>query len=129
MLATLLTIYLLGGSTGASGFLFDFGDLKKQVKEFVTDEYRQADALDTVKDMKSLTKQYGKQVKSATDELVDVFAAREPDEAMVNQVFDAFIEDFEEYTEDGIELRFELRDTLTEEEWSAVHAADESDSG
>jgi hypothetical protein len=120
MIAALLTMLLLGGSSGIAGFLYDPGDVKKEIKTVVTDPQRQSAAIEVVKEQKKHSKKYGKAVKAMGKKLDDVLDDRSISQADLATIFDGFIQEVKIYNDDWIDTQFELRDQLTKEEWSAV---------
>lgn len=120
MLAALITILILGGSSGLAGFIYDLGDAKKEIKTVITDPDRQADALEVIKDAKSSTKALGKSLKDVSKELDDRLDDQNLTAAELTAIWDGFLEEIEDYHEDFVDLRFELRDQLSKEEWEAI---------
>jgi len=121
MLATLITILILGGSSGLSGFLYDLGDVKKEIKTVVTDPDRQAGALETIKEAKSSTKALGKSLKKFSKELDEKLDDPNISAAELNGMWDGFLVEVADYHEDFLNKRFKLRDQLTKEEWEAIY--------
>jgi hypothetical protein len=120
MLVTLITIFILGGGSGLSGFIYDLGDVKKEIKTVVTDPDRQAGALEIIKDAKSSTKALGKSLKNFSKELDGKLDDPDLSAAELNTIWDGFMEEVAGYHEYFIDQRFELRDQLSKEEWNAI---------
>jgi hypothetical protein len=126
MIAALLSIILLGGSSGIAGFVYDFGDVKKEIKTVVTDPQRQSAALEVVKEQKTHAKEYGKAVKAVGKELDDVIGDRSISDADLEAIWGEFLQDIKTYNDDWIDSQFELHDLLTKEQWAAVFPANEA---
>jgi hypothetical protein len=123
MLVALITIlFLSGGASG--GLLYDFGGMKKLVKTYVADDQRKDAALDVIKDFKARAKAENKQlkamVKQVDGELEDTAAA---DSELTTLGADV-LASTRTYYKDLLELRFELREQFTREEWTAAYAGD-----
>lgn len=123
MLATLITILLLSGGA-SSGFLYDFGDMKKLVKTYVADDQRKDAALGVVKEFKARGKAENKQLKAMIKQfdgaLEDTATADSDLTALGAEVLD----NSRAYYGDLLDLRFRLKEQFTREEWTAAYAED-----
>jgi hypothetical protein len=116
MLLALYTIFILGGGgSGTLDFIADFGDSVKMVVENKED---QKAALATLKAMKKLTSSYDKDHKSTSKELSTAISSN--DNATIDAVWDQHLQQRNAYDSSMLDLRFELRDQLTREEWQSV---------
>ena len=119
MLATIITILFLTGGASA-GLLYDFGDVKKQLKAVVVDEERKDQALDVLKEIKSRAKAEGKGFKGLSKDFREEFSASDMTDAQLAAIGTQFIDNTRAYYSDLLDLRFELREHLTPEEWAAT---------
>ena len=124
MLVALLTLLFLGGG-GTNAVLAYIGDSRDAVKEVVMDEERQDAALDTLKAMKSRQKEHAKQVRSTIKALKRELKGPGSRSDLVAATWDAYFESQQASNADMIDLRFQLRDQLTREEWETIFVADE----
>ena len=119
MIVALLSLLFLGGGSG-SEILAVLHDTKAEVKEVVVDDERKKAALATLKSMKARSKKLGKETKKLTKELDKVFKQDDPDVDDVDEIWGRHFEEVDRYNRDMIELRFELRAALTQEEWETI---------
>jgi hypothetical protein len=122
MLIALMTILFLGG--GTTGLLDFIGGIEDSIEFVMEKDDRRKGALATVKEMKKCTKARNKQVKKSRKELSKVLADPEATEADINATWETFYAEVESYNADMLDLRFELRDRLTRDEWQQVFSAD-----
>ena len=122
MLIALMTILFLGGST--TGLLDFIAQTEDNIKVVLEKDARQKGALDTVKEMKKRTKARNKQVNKSRKDLSKVLADPETTGADIDATWDTFYAEVESYNADMLDLRFELRDRLTRDEWQQVFSAD-----
>ena len=123
MLIAIFTILFLGGSS--TGLLEYIGETEDNIKVVMEKDDRRKAALGNVKDMQKRTKARNKQVKKAQKELSKTLANHDVTMADIDAVWDIYFVEVETYNKDMLELRFELRDRLTREEWQAVFAEDQ----
>ena len=122
MLIALITILFLGGSS--SGFLDYIADTREGIKTVLPKDDRQKEALATVKEMKKRTKARNKQVRGSFKSLGKLMQSEEPDFAEFDAVWEGYFEELGNYNRGMIELRFELKDHVTREEWAQIFPAD-----
>ena len=119
IIATLAALFLLFGGS-ILPFTHTLEVAAKQVKEFVPDKVERERALAILEQMKDVVKQDQKNLKEF-EKTLDTLAARR-DATM--QEFEAAYETFEPQqtaaVEKEIALRFQLKDTLSREEWGKV---------
>lgn len=123
MLIALFTILILGG--GSTGLLDYIGETEDNIKIVMEKDDRRTAALGNVKNMQKRTKTRNKQVKRAAKELNKTLANHNVTNADIDAVWSVYFEEIESYNKDMLELRFELRNRLTREEWRAVFAEDQ----
>ena len=122
MLIALMTILFLGG--GTTGLLDFIGGIEDSIEFVMEKDDRRKGALATVKEMKKRTKARNKQVKKSRKELSKVLADPEATEADIDATWETFFAEVESHNADMLDLRFELRDRLTRDEWQQVFSAD-----
>ena len=119
MLIALITILFLGG--GLENAVLDYvGYIQGSIDEDVLDGERQSDAKATLKTMKQLTSTHAKSNEKAFVALLDEMSELDGNSDAVNAIWDAYYQDVESYNEQMINLRFQLRDSLTRAEWEAI---------
>jgi hypothetical protein len=119
MLVALYTIFVLGG--GVSFAISDFLDeLKQSTKDFVVDDEHKKEALDTIKAMKALLKDHQKGIGEISKPLGKELAANPLRNAEVDKLWDQYIDLSSNTMRDMVELRFQLKDQLTRDEWEQV---------
>jgi hypothetical protein len=119
VIAALIAILFLGGGVDSS--VLDFvGHMRDSVDEVVVDAERRAEARATLKTMKKLTSANEKSNQKAFKALLAELSYSETDFDTVEALWGSYYESIEFYNEEMIDLRFELRDSLTEDEWQKV---------
>ena len=122
MLIALFTILLLGGSsTGMLDFIADSQDTVKVVME---KDDRRKEALGTLKAMKKQTNARNKMVKRASKDMSKTLSSDEVTEANIDVVWDAYFSQRAAYDQEMLDLRYQLKDQMTREEWQQVFAGD-----
>ena len=118
MLIALITILLLGG--GATGMLDFIADTQDEVKVVMEKDDRQKEAISTLKAMKKRTNAHNKMVKGASKDLNKTLSSDEVTYAEIDMVWDAYFSQRAAYNQDMLDLRYQLKDQLTREEWQQV---------
>lgn len=122
MIAALIAILFLGG--GLDDAVLDYvAYARGSVGDIVTDEGRQADARATLKEMKKLTSAHSKSNQKIFKSLLARMSEFGTDTETVDALWDEYYEAVESYNARMIDLRFELRESLTREEWEEVFAS------
>ena len=122
MLIALFTILLLGGSsTGILDFIADSQDTVKVVME---KDDRRKEALGTLKAMTKQTNARNKMVKRASKDMSKTLSSDEMTEANIDVVWDAYFSQRAAYNQEMLDLRYQLKDQMTREEWQQVFAED-----
>ncbi len=122
MLIALLTILILGGSnTGMLDFIADTQDTVKVVME---KDDRRKEALSTLKAIKKRTEAHNKMVKGASKDLNKSLTNNDVTEADIDTIWHRYFAQREAYNRDMLDLRFQLKDQMTREEWQQVFADD-----
>jgi hypothetical protein len=121
MIAALIAILFLGG--GVDDPVLDYVKfIRSSVEEVVIDEERRAEARATLKQMKKLTSGHSKSNQKTFNSLLVVMSEKETDTETVDALWEDYYQSVDSYNERMIDLRFELRDTLTREEWEQMFA-------
>ena len=118
MLIALLTILILGG--GSSVFLDYIADSKDAIKTVMIKDRGQKDALDILKAMKKRSKSHGKEIRKTIKELGKHLEGRDDNAAEIAAIGDRHYENIELYTSDILDLRFEIKEHVTREEWAQI---------
>jgi esterase/lipase superfamily enzyme len=122
MLIALLTILFLGGgNTGTLNFIADTQDTVKVVME---KDDRRKEALSTLKAIEKRTKAHNKMVKGTSKDLNKALAIKDTSQADIDTIWHRYFAQREAYNRDVLDLRFQLKDQLTREEWQQVFAGD-----
>ncbi len=122
MLMALLAAYLLGGG-GLGGSILTPAAVKqmsKQVEVTVADPARAEAAAETLAELKVEIKGFDKKFAKSGKELTKLYKDHGADGDQMLAVLAELNADWEGSQQRGIDLRFELKESLTEEEWTAV---------
>lgn len=122
MLIALYTIFVLGGG-GTFGPMVFIDEALDNTKIAIVDDDRRKEAIVTLKTMKSRTKQHTKAVKGLSKEMDSSVSEHEFADDEIEAVWDRFFDLNSEYSKDIVEIRFQLRDQVTREEWEAMFPA------
>ena len=122
MLIALLTILLLGASS--TGMLNYIADTKDTVKVVMEKDDRRKAVLATLKQTKKRTEAHNKVVKGASKDLSKALSSDEVTEADLDMIWQGYFESRADYNRDMLDLRFQLKDQMTREEWQQVFAED-----
>ncbi len=118
MLIALITMMLLGG--GSAGLLGYIAEARGNVKTVMERDDRRKAALATLKDMKKRTNARDKQVKKSSKELAAALSQSDINDADLDAIWDHYIAEVNQHNYDMLDLRFQLKDQLTREEWQQV---------
>jgi hypothetical protein len=121
MLVALLTAYLLGGGAGVMGGILSPAAVKqidKQVEASVTDPARAEAASETLAELKTEIKAFEKTFSKSGKELTRLYKDHEADADQMLAVLEELNSGWEASQQRAIDLRFELKESLTEEEWA-----------
>ena len=122
MLIALFTILFLGGSdTGMLDFIADSQDAVKVVME---KDDRRKEVLATLKETKKRTEAHNKRVKGASKDMSKILSSDDPTDADLDLSWDVYFASRANYNRDMLDLRFQLKDQMTREEWQRVFAED-----
>lgn len=118
MLIALFTILFLGG--GSTGMLDYIADARGEVRTVMEKDDRRKEVLATLKAMKKRTNTRNKVVKNAIKDLGRLLNQDEVSEADIDTIWYRYFSQREAYNRDMLDLRFELIDQMTREEWQQV---------
>ena len=122
MLIALFTIFFLGGSnTGMLDFIAETQDTVKVVME---KDDRRKEALSTLKEIEKRTNGHIKMVSSASNDINRTLSNYEATDADIDTVWEGYFAERADYNRDMLDLRFQLNDQMTREEWQQVFAGD-----
>ncbi len=122
MLIALFMILFLGGS--ATGMLNYIADTQDAVKVVMEKDDRRKEALGTLKTMKKRAASHNKMVKRTSKDMIKTLSSDEVTEADIDTVWDAYFSQRAAYDVDMLDLRYQLRDQMTREEWQQVFSRD-----
>ena len=123
MLITLMIVLLLGGSVTTS--LLDYiADGRDAAKAVIVEDDRRKDVLDTFKKLRKRTEVQQEQVKSHGKQLASVLANAGQQNADMDKAWWMYFERVDVYNVDMLDLRYELREQLTRDEWERIFPAE-----
>jgi len=122
MLIALLTIFFLGG--GCTVMLRYIADTKDNVKTVMVKDELQHEALAVLKAMKKRANAQDKQVKRTEKGLKELFENHESAAAEIDAVWAEHFASMDQYNDDMLDLRFELKEHVNSEEWEAIFPGD-----
>ncbi len=118
MLIALFTILILGGSN--TGMLDFIADTQDEVEVAMEKDDRRKEALSTLKAIKSRTEAHNKVVSGTSKDLNKSLADNDATEADIDTIWYRYFAQREAYNRDMLDLRFQLKDQMTREEWQQV---------
>ena len=125
MLIALYTIFFFGGG-GAFGPMDFVDEALDNTKSAIVDDDRRKEATASLKTMKTRTKQHTKAIKGISKEFDTSVSEHDITDEDIDAIWDHFFALDSEYASDMVEIRFELRDQVTREEWELMFPASES---
>ncbi len=122
MLTAIIISLLFGGSSTAMlGYLADAQDTVKIV--MITGD-RQKAALSTLKAMKKRTNARNKQVRRAMKDLNKALGQDDISTADIDAIWAGYFAEVDQYKDDILDLRWELKAQINREEWEAIFPGD-----
>lgn len=122
MIWALLAAYFLGGGGISGSMLTSAGvkQLSKQTETVVVEPARAESAQQTLKILRKEVKTFEKRFTKSGKQLTKSYKnhTADPDQAIA--LLDELNSGWEVSQQRALDLRFELRDSLTEEEWAAM---------
>jgi hypothetical protein len=122
MLTAIIISLLFGGSSTAMlGYLADAQDT---VKIVMIKGDRQKAALSTLKAMKKRTNARNKQVRRAMKDLNKALGQDNISTAGIDAIWAGYFAEVDQYKDDILDLRWELKAQINREEWEAIFPGD-----
>ena len=118
MLIGLLVILLLGGTP--SGMLVELSLIQDNIKAVMVKDDRQKAARDVVKKMEKRTKDQNKQVNKYAKRLDDALSDHDFPAAEIDKLCSKYHAVRRDYQLRMVDLRFELKEHITREEWQEI---------
>ena len=129
MIWALLAAYFLGGGVGgASGGMLTPASVKQlgtRTEEVIMDSVRSEAAQETLVELRKEVKAFQKTFSKSDKQLKKFYKDHSDGGSQALLVLDELNVDWEVSQQRAIDLRFELRDSMTEEEWAALFGAQE----
>ena len=122
MLTILLISLLLGG--GSTALLAYIADAQDSVKVVMVKDERRKEALSTLKSMKKRTNARNKQVKRATKDLNKALGQDDVNTADIDAIWAGYFAEIDQYDQDMLDLRFELKEHINRAEWKEIFSRD-----
>lgn len=122
MLAALFVILFLGGGTTA--FLDFIAESESAVKSVMVKDELRSDALNVLGAIEKRAKDHNKQVKKIIKELSESLEGREDNPEAIADISQRYYAALDSYSSDILDLRFELREHVTREEWAQIFPED-----
>ncbi len=120
MLIALFTILILGGSS--TGMLDYIADTQDNVKVVMQKDDRRKEAIGTLKAMKKRANAHNKMVKGVSKDMKKILSSEELTDASFDTIWDEYFSQRASYDRDMLNLRYQLKDQMTREEWQQVFA-------
>jgi hypothetical protein len=118
MIVALLTILLLGG--GTTNALLYIGDTQDAVKTVMPKGNEQKAALSTLKAMKKRTNAHNKMARKTVKQIGKAFKDHDTSAGDVDAIWATYFEEVSKHNNDMLDLRFELKESISREEWAAI---------
>ena len=118
MLIALFTILFLGSSS--TGMLDYIAETQDTIKIVMPKDDRRNEVLGIVKALKKRTNAHNKMVKRASKDLNNTLSSDQVADADIETIWDAYFSQRAVYNQDMLDLRFQLKDQMTREEWQQV---------
>jgi len=122
MLTALLISLLFGGSSTA--MLAYIADTQDTVKIVMVKDDRQKAALSTLKAIKKRTNARNKQVRRAMKDLNMALRQDDISTADIDAIWAGYFAEVDQYKDDMLDLRWELKAQINREEWEAIFPGD-----
>ena len=123
MIVAILTILFMGG--GSFGPLIFINEADDNAKKVIIDADRRKEVRATLKSMKGVAKLYSKEIGILQKSLTKEFAVHETDSASIEGFWKQGFDLNANYGEDLFDLRFELREQVSREEWAGLFPVNE----
>jgi hypothetical protein len=128
MLLALYTIFVLSGG-GTFGPIVLIDEALDSAKIVIVEDDRRKEATATLKEMRERSSDYTKATKKLAKALGPDTDDRDLSDEDVDLFWDQIIRLNSDYSNDIVNMRFQLRDQLSGEEWAALFPPQDSASG
>jgi hypothetical protein len=118
MLIALFTMLFLGGST--TGMLDFIADTQSEVGSVMERGDRRSSTLETLDAMEARTEEHVDMVENASEGIRQALADFEANSPDIDAIWSEYFAQRAAYNREMLDLRFQLRDQLTREEWEQV---------
>ncbi len=122
MLWVLLAMYLLNGGAGSGGMLTSAGakQLSARAEVVIEDPSRAETAQETLAKLRKEAKAFEKVFSKSGKQLVKSYKDHASDIGQELEILEGLNAGWKFSQQRALDLRFELKETMTEEEWSAL---------
>ncbi len=120
MLIAIIAFLFLGGGSGTSELLAEFKYIEKSIKQNIEDPSRRAEAMDTLKSIKSSSKKYYKSRQKHAKSILKNAANHNRDGSEIDDTLSTANRETKAFQRDLIEHLATLKSVLGEEEWDAM---------
>ena len=119
MLIALFTILFLGGGS-ATQLLGNISEVQDRVKIVMPKDDQRSQALSVLKTMEKRTKSRNKMVKDNAKQMRRELEDHGVTDADIDAIWSDYVQGVGEFHRDMIDLRFELKQHISREEWQQV---------
>ncbi len=123
MLIALFTILFLG-SGSATQLLGNLSEVQDRVKIVMPKDDQRKEALSVLNTMEKRTKSRNKMVKSTVKQMSKELEDHGVTDADIDAVWNDYVQGVDEFHRDIIDLRFDLKQHISREEWQQVFGGD-----
>lgn len=117
LIAIIVGILLGGGTTGVMAYI---ADTRSEVKSVVVDPERRSEAGATLKQMKKRASAMNKQAGKSARQLKKALRDHDVTEERIEAIWAAHYDRVDQFNRDMIDLRFELKEHVTRDEWQQL---------
>ena len=119
MLAAIIAVLFLGGAA-SNAVLSYVAETKSNVSDVIEEPDRRSEINATLGEMKKRSKAQNKASRQILKRLQGELGEHDANMAAIDSVLDEHLASLNEYNEDMIDLRFQLKDQLSRDEWAAL---------
>jgi hypothetical protein len=123
MLIALFTILFLGGGS-ATQLLGDISEVQDSVKIVMPKDDQRSQALSVLKTMEKRTDSRNKMVRNTAKQMGNELEDHGVTDADIDAVWNDYVQGVDEFHRDMIDLRFDLKQHISREEWEQVFGGD-----
>jgi len=118
MLVALIVTLLLGG--GSISVMDYIADTKKDLKTVIVEPDRRGSAMSTLKAMKKRAAAMNKQAGKSGKRLKKALQQHDLTDAAIDEIWTAHFASIDQFNRDMIDLRFQLKNDVTRDEWQQL---------